>query len=35
MNYQDGSYKAEDYWVGDNYTDWLGIDGYNFGASHG
>lgn len=35
VNYQDGSYKAEDYWVGDNYTDWLGIDGYNLGASQG
>ena len=28
-----GSYTAENYWVGDDYIDWLGIDGYNFGAS--
>lgn len=28
-----GSYTAENYWVGDEYVDWLGIDGYNFGAS--
>jgi mannan endo-1,4-beta-mannosidase len=28
-----GNYTAENYWVGDNYVDWLGIDGYNFGAS--
>jgi mannan endo-1,4-beta-mannosidase len=28
-----GSYTAENYWVGDNYVDWLGIDGYNFGTS--
>jgi len=28
-----GSYKAEEYWVGGNYVDWLGIDGYNFGGS--
>jgi hypothetical protein len=34
VNYQDtGSYKAEEYWPGDNYVDWLGIDGYNWGAS--
>ncbi len=26
-------YTAEDYWVGENYVDWLGIDGYNFGDS--
>ncbi len=26
-------YTAEQYWVGDNYTDWLGIDGYNWGSS--
>jgi beta-mannanase len=34
VNYQDsGNYKAEEYWVGDNYVDWLGLDGYNWGAS--
>lgn len=30
-NADTGDYKAEDYWVGDTYTDWIGIDGYNFG----
>jgi beta-mannanase len=37
VNYADfGNYTAENYWVGDNYVDWLGIDGYNFGGgSHG
>ena len=29
-----GKYTAEEYWVGENYTDWLGIDGYNNGAGH-
>jgi len=29
-----GQYTAEEYWVGENYTDWLGIDGYNSGAYH-
>jgi hypothetical protein len=28
-----GSYTAEEYWVGDNYTNWLGIDGYNLGST--
>jgi len=28
-----GEYTAEEYWVGDEYTDWVGIDGYNFGPS--
>jgi len=28
-----GDYTAEQYWVGDNYTDWIGIDGYNWGTS--
>jgi mannan endo-1,4-beta-mannosidase len=28
-----GNYTAENYWVGDNYVDWIGIDGYNFGKS--
>jgi beta-mannanase len=27
------NYTAENYWVGDNYVDWLGIDGYNFSQS--
>ena len=29
-----GQYTAEEYWVGENYTDWLGIDGYNVGTTH-
>ena len=34
VNAQDvGQYTAEEYWVGDNYTHWLGIDGYNWGSS--
>ncbi|CAF1140123.1 unnamed protein product [Rotaria sp. Silwood1] len=28
-----GSYAAENYWPGQNYVDWMGIDGYNFGTS--
>ena len=28
-----GQYTAEEYWVGDDYIDWLGIDGYNSGES--
>ena len=28
-----GGYHAENYWVGNDYTDWQGIDGYNFGIS--
>ena len=28
-----GQYTAEEYWVGENYTHWLGVDGYNWGAS--
>jgi beta-mannanase len=28
-----GNYTAEEYWVGDNYVDWVGVDGYNFGES--
>ena len=28
-----GNYTAEDYWVGDNYVDWIGVDGYNWGAT--
>ncbi len=30
-----GNYTVENYWVGDDYVDWLGIDGYNFGATQG
>lgn len=26
-----GSYKAEQYWPGVAYVDWVGVDGYNFG----
>jgi hypothetical protein len=29
-----GQYTAEEYRVGENYTDWLGNDGYNNGAGH-
>ncbi len=32
-NVDAGSYTAEEYWVGDDYVDWMGIDGYNFGTS--
>jgi len=28
-----GQYTVEEYWVGENYTDWFGIDGYNVGAT--
>ncbi|CAF1362460.1 unnamed protein product [Adineta steineri] len=28
-----GQYTAEDYWVGANYTDWLGINVFNAGSS--
>ncbi|CAF4195040.1 unnamed protein product [Rotaria socialis] len=28
-----GSYTAENYWVGEHYVDWMGIDGYNIGTS--
>ncbi len=28
-----GQYTAEEYWVGENYTYWLGVDGYDWGAS--
>ncbi len=27
-----GQYKAEEYWTGDNHTDWLGMDGYSWGS---
>jgi beta-mannanase len=30
-----GNYTAENYWVGDNYVDWMGIDGYNDGVYYG
>jgi hypothetical protein len=30
-----GQYTAEEYWVGENYTHWLGLDGYNWGKSQG
>ena len=34
VNNQDfGNYTAEDYWVGENYMDWIGVDGYNWGKS--
>ncbi len=36
VNSQDfGNYTAENYWVGDNYVDWIGIDGYNPGIYRG
>jgi beta-mannanase len=36
VNWADfGNYTAENYWVGEDYVDWIGIDGYNFGASRG
>ena len=28
-----GQYTTEEYSVGENYTHWLGIDGYNWGSS--
>jgi len=28
-----GKYIAEKYWVGENYTHWLGVDEYNWGSS--
>ena len=34
VSYQDvGLYTVEEYWVGENYTHWLGIDGYNYGLT--
>lgn len=34
VNNQDvGAGRAEDYFPGDAYVDWIGIDGYNWGAS--
>ena len=28
-----GPYKISDYWPGDAYVDWMGLDGYNKGAT--
>ena len=34
VNHEDvGPWRAEDYYPGDAYVDWIGIDGYNWGAS--
>lgn len=34
VNHEDvGSSRAEDYYPGSAYVDWIGIDGYNWGAS--
>ena len=34
VNHEDvGSLRAEDYYPGPEYVDWIGIDGYNWGAS--
>jgi beta-mannanase len=34
VNHEDvGPLRAEDYYPGDAYVDWVGIDGYNWGAS--
>jgi len=34
VNHEDvGSVRAEDYYPGDAYVDWIGIDGYNWGSS--
>ena len=34
VNHEDvGPWRAEDYYPGDEYVDWIGIDGYNWGAS--
>jgi hypothetical protein len=34
VNHEDvGPARAEDYYPGDAYVDWIGIDGYNWGAS--
>jgi len=30
-----GRYTAENYWIGDSYVDWIGVDGYNFGIYNG
>jgi beta-mannanase len=34
VNHDDvGAFRAEDYYPGDAYVDWIGIDGYNWGTS--
>jgi len=34
VNHRDiGRYKAEEFYPGDSYVDWVSIDGYNWGAS--
>ena len=34
VNHEDvGAVPAEDYYPGDEYVDWIGIDGYNWGTS--
>jgi beta-mannanase len=34
VNHEDvGMQRAEDYFPGNDYVDWIGIDGYNWGAS--
>lgn len=34
VNHEDvGPWRAEDYYPGDEYVDWVGVDGYNWGAS--
>jgi mannan endo-1,4-beta-mannosidase len=30
-----GPYRAEDFYPGDAYVDWVGLDGYNFGTYSG
>lgn len=36
VNHEDvGNWRAEDYYPGDAYVDWIGIDGYNWGTSQG
>jgi len=32
-NADDGGVPAESYYPGDDYVDWLGVDGYNWGAT--
>ncbi|CAF4685724.1 unnamed protein product [Rotaria sp. Silwood2] len=33
LNKDFGQCTAEEYWVGENYTRWLGINGFNGGSS--
>lgn len=36
VNHDDvGAWRAEDYHPGDEHVDWIGVDGYNWGASQG